>query len=121
MQRTTKQERKQNARLFWQYLTNGYCKNRVAVVIESQDSKTNPNIHRVQFKTSRVNGPAHNVIIAESIDGVTGCFYELIQNIHGNIEQKNYFENDFNKWLRKTCHMEIVYNDGLVIMLEYRN
>ena len=102
-------------------IPNRYYKNGVAVVIERQDSKTNPNVHRVQFITSRVNSPAHNVIIAESVDGVAGCFRELIKNIHGNIEQKNYFENDFNKWLRKACHMEIAYNDGLVIMLEYRN
>lgn len=118
MQRTTKQERKCNAKLFWQYLQTS-CNQKAAIVIESQNSKTNPNICRVQFRTVRVNSLEHDVVIAESVDGVAGCFHELIKNIHGNIEQKNYFEVEFNDWLRNICHMEITWYDGLVMMLEY--
>lgn len=118
MERTTSKERKNNARLFYQYLWNGVQK--AAIVIKRQESKTNPNIHRVQFVTSHVNGPASEVVIAESVDGITGCFHELIESIHGNIPQKGYYEDDFKIWLRKVCHMDMIWNDGLVIMLEYK-
>lgn len=119
MERTTAKERKDNAKMFYQYLWNGGVQ-KAAIVITRQDSKSNPNIHRVQFTTAHVNGSASNVVIAESVDGVAGCFRELISNIHGNIPQINYFEDEFRSWLRKTCHMNIVWNDGLVIMVEYK-
>lgn len=117
MERTTKAERKKYAKLFHQYLWNGIQK--AAIVIERQDSKSNPNIHRVQMITQQVNGPASHVVIAESVSGIAGCFHELIESIYGNIPQKNYFEDGFKDWLRKTCHMNITWNDGLVIMVEY--
>lgn len=39
------------------------------------------------------------VVIAESVDGITGCFYELFQNIKKLNVIKTYYENDFNNWL----------------------
>lgn len=120
MERTTAKERKNNAKSFYQYLCNCGVQ-KAAIVIVRQDSKTNPNIHRAQFITSHTNSPASNVVIAESVDGVSGCFMELISNIHGNIPQINYFDDKFRLWLRKTCHMDIVWNDGLVIMVEYKH
>lgn len=118
MERTTKAERKKNASMFRQYLNIGSLQ-KAAVIIERQVSKSNPNINRCQFITAKVNGPAREVVIAESVDGVAGCFRELIENCCGKIEQKNYFEDGFNEWLRKTCHMDITFNDGLVMMIEW--
>lgn len=119
MNRTTLKERKENAKAFYQYLWNGGAQ-KAAIVVLRQDSKTNPNIHRVQFITSHTNSPTSNVVIAESVDGISGCFRELISNIHGDIPQINYFDDKFRSWLRKICHMDIVWNDGLVIMVEYK-
>ena len=119
MERTTKKERKANANSFYHLLSGGYSQ-KAAIIIQRQESKTNPCINRCQFITSHVNGPASEVVIAESLDGVAGCFRELISNIYGAIPQINYFEDGFKAWLRKTCHMDITWNDGLVIMLEYK-
>ena len=118
MKRTTKAERKKNAKQFYQLICNGGVQ-KAAIVIHRQASKTNPNIHRCQFITAHVNGPASDVVIAESVDGITGCFYELVQSIQGNIPQKGYFEDGFQDWFRRTMHMRITWNDGLVIMVEY--
>ncbi len=118
MERTTRAKRKQYAREFYQLLCGGGVQ-KAAIVIQRQDSKTNPNIHRCQFITAHVNGPSSNVVIAESVDGITGCFYELVQSIQGNIPQKGYFEDGFQNWFRRTMHMRITWNDGLVIMVEY--
>ena len=118
MKRTSRAERKKMARQFYQLVCNGDVQ-KAAIVIQRQDSKTNPNIHRCQFITAHVNGLASNVVIAESVDGITGCFYELVQSIQGNIPQKGYFEDEFQNWFRKTMHMKITWNDGLVIMVEY--
>lgn len=129
MKRTNAKQRKKNAISFYQYLVTGN-EQKAAIVIERTDSKTNPNINRCRFITHRINSPASDVVIAESVDGIAGCFRELISNIHGDIPQKgfcgvglripNFFENDFKDWLRKTCHMKITWYDGLVMMIEYK-
>ncbi len=119
MERTNAKQRKKNAVSFYQYLVTGN-EQKAAIVIERTDSKTNPNIHRCRFITHHINSPASDVVIAESVDGVSGCFRELISNIHGDIPQKGFFENDFRSWLRKTCHMKITWYDGLVMMIEYK-
>ena len=118
MKRTTAKERKQYAKEFYQLVCGGSVQ-KAAIVVLRQDSRTNPNVHRVQFVTAHVNGPASEVVIAESVDGIAGCFRELIKNIQGDIPQKNYFEDGFKDWFRKTCHMKVIWNDGLVIMIEY--
>lgn len=118
MQRTTRKERKTNARLFYQQLCSGY-NDKAAIVIKRQDSKANPNISRVQFITAHATPVGSNMIIAESIDGVAGCFRELVENIHGNIPQYNYFEDGFKHWIMESCRMEIIWNDGLVIMIKF--
>jgi hypothetical protein len=115
--RTNKKDRKKNARLFWTYLWNGGQK--AAIVISR-----NPNNNRVQFITSNFNiGFSSPDVIAEcNYDGIRGCFYELIENIHGIkvTEQVDYFDDKFKDWLRKKCHMAITYNDGYVMMIEYK-
>ena len=115
MRRTTKEERKQNAKRFYQLLCgNGVRK--AAVVIERSDNGT-----RTQFVTAYANGSyATKAVIAESAAlGVDGCFYELVKSIFGGIVQTSCFESGFEDWLAKTCHMRITWKDGLVYMLEY--
>ncbi len=115
MERTTRKERKQNAKEFYQYL--GYT-DKAAIVILKQESKSNPNVRRVQFVTSKVNGPASQVVIAESVDGIAGCFYELVESLCGNIPQMGCFKDGFKDWLKETCRLNITFNDGLVILVE---
>lgn len=118
--RVSKAERKKNARYFYSRLTSGF-KDRAAIVIKCDDSTTNPNIKRTQFITNLRDRWSRPVVIAQSnIDGIVGCFNELIEFIGDGIEQEKYFHQDgFNEWLNNYFDIRIVYNDGLVIMLEY--
>ncbi len=117
MRRTTKEERKENARQFYAMLQNYKV---AAVVVERNESTTNPYVNRTKLLTS-VGSAGEPMVIAESpSDGITGCFWELMQNLG---REPNYDFNFFNKdslaWLRKTMHIGIKYKDNLVILLEY--
>ena len=114
--RTTKTERKENAIRFYNAFMNGNC-NRIAVVVNRMES-ANPNISRCQFiAVASPSGMENPIVIAESVEGVTGCYIELLENIK-KCPQKTYFEDGFNKWLKKTYNFEITYKDGLVFMFE---
>lgn len=114
--RTSKEERQFNAKCFFQEFVSG-CSNRTAIVVEREDSKTNPNIHRCRFLAKVSNGLP--VVISESVNqGISGCFEELIRSICGNVKQKKYCEEDFNSWLLLKLSCRMVYNDGFVIILE---
>lgn len=59
------------------------------------------------------------VVIAESINGIEGCFVELLGFIKENcIQNKKYWDDGFNEWLKKTYGFRISYKDGLVFMLK---
>lgn len=112
MKRTTKAERKQNARNFYQ-VYKGYVENRACIVVQRNEND------RVQFLTTIGSCNRNPMVIAETVNlGITGCWKEFIQNIAGNIDQVGYFEPDFDKWLIKTMGFDITYYDGLVFIIE---
>lgn len=112
--RVNSKERRNNARQWYSLLMNG-CSSRSAVVVKRCES-SNPNINRVQL--SACNAIGTPVVIAESVDGLTGCFYELLQNIKKLDTVRTYHENDFNEWLSENYGMYLTYNDGMVLMFE---
>lgn len=117
--RISKKERKENAKRFYNMFMNSNC-NKVAIVVERTESKTNPNINRCQFLAvpSTLAFMEKPVIIAESsIFGIEGCFMELLEFIKP-CKQKTYYEDGFNEWLMETYGFEITYKDGFVFMLE---
>lgn len=114
--RISKKERKENARQWYQRFLNGYD-TKIAIVVKRNESTTNPYVNRTQFFSCNTYGTP--IIIAESsTDGITGCFYELLQNIKKLNDYRTYHENDFNEWLKENYGMYITYRDGLVFMLE---
>ena len=112
--RTNAKERKGNARQWYSRLINSY-NSKSAVVVQRYES-SNPNISRVQLLACNAIGTP--VIISESIDGLTGCLYELLQNIKKLDTVRTYHENDFNDWLLENYNIYITYNDGMVLMFE---
>lgn len=112
--RSNIKERKDNAKQWYSLLINSY-NSKSAVVVRRYES-SNPNINRVQLLTCNVIGTP--VVIAESVDGITGCFYELFQNIKKSNVIKTYYENDFNDWLLENYNIYLTYNDGMVLLFE---
>ena len=112
--RVNAKERKSNARQWYSFLINSYD-SKSAVVIQRHES-SNPNINRVQLLSCNTIGTP--VVIAESVNGLTGCFYELFQNIKKLDTIRTYHENDFNDWLSENYNMYLTYNDGMVLMFE---
>lgn len=112
--RSNMKERKDNAKQWYSLLINGY-NSKSAVVVRRYES-SNPNINRVQLLACNVIGTP--VVIAESVDGKTGCFYELFQNIKKLNVIKTYHENDFNDWLLENYNIYLTYNDGMVLLFE---
>lgn len=112
--RSNMKERKDNAKQWYSLLINGY-NSKSAVVIRRYES-SNPNINRVQLLACNAIGTP--VVIAESVDGKTGCFYELFQDIKKLNVTKTYHENDFNDWLLENYNIYLTYNDGMVLLFE---
>ena len=117
--RTTKKERKENAKRFYDMFMNSSCNKAALVVVRTKSS--NPNINRCKFLVvpSTLAYMGKPVVIAESILGIEGCFIELLGFIKP-CAQKTYYEDGFNEWLIKNYGFEITYEDGLVFMLEKR-
>lgn len=112
--RTNVKERRSNARQWYFLLMNGRS-SKSAVVVKRCVSST-PNINRVQLLACYIMGT--QVVIAESVDGLTGCFHELLQNIKKLDTVRTYHEYDFNEWLSENYSMYLTYNDGMVLMFE---
>jgi hypothetical protein len=112
--RINAKERKNNARQWYSLLTSSY-NNKSAVVVK-RDESSNPNIFRVQLLACNTLGTP--VVIAESVDGISGCLYELFQNIEKTDVIRTYHENDFNDWLYDNYKLYLTYHDGLVLMFE---
>lgn len=118
--RVSKSERQKNAKQFYSNLIIGY-EGRVALVIKRSESTTNPNINRCQFLAATSISTTPNVI-ADSVDGIRGCFMELISFIDNKQQTKCYYgEDGFNEWLYDTLKFRIVYDDGFVIILKRNN
>ena len=119
MKRTTKKERENNARHFYALLQNRRV---AAVVIERNESTTNPYVKRCRLLTAvgSQNGGEPMVIAESPSDGVTGCFFELMDNLGFEVNYDfNFFNNDSLAWLRKNMHINVKYSDNLVILFEY--
>ena len=112
--RVNAKERKTNARQWYSLLTSSY-NNKSAVIVKRYKSK-NPNIFRVQLLACNTLGTP--VVIAESVNGMWGCLYELFQNIEKSDIVKIYHENGFEDWLCENYRLYISYNDGAVLMFE---
>ena len=112
MERTTKKQRAENARTFYQVFKN-LEHNRACIVVERNDNG------RTQFKTVPSNASGMKpIIIAESLGlGIDGCWIEFISNIY-NGRQTTYYEDDFKSWLKKILDIEITYYDGYVFIIE---
>ena len=81
--RVSKKERKENAKRFYSMFMNSNC-NKVAIVVQRTESRTNPNINRCQFLVvpSTLAFMEKPVIIVESnVLGIEGCFIELLDFI----------------------------------------
>ena len=113
--RTSKVERAENARKFYNMFMNSN-NSQAAIVVERSDS-SNPNIARCKFLAvlSTLAFGEQPVVIAESISGVDGCFKEFLSSIKA-IPQKSYFDYGFGEWLEKEYKFRISYKDGLVFM-----
>ncbi len=113
MSKTTKKERKDNARLFYQ-IFNNYEENRACIVVNRNKTC------KTQFLAVPSNlNFANPVVIAEDINlGIEGCWIEFIQNIMGNIQQKTYYEDGFKEWVNETLGFSITYFDGMVFIIE---
>lgn len=57
-------------------------------------------------------------IIAESKDGVKGCWEEFINSIKDTPLQENCYENNFNDWLIRNLGFAITHYNGLSYTLE---
>lgn len=95
--RVSKANRRTNAKQFYSTLINGY-EGRSAFVIKRSESTTNPNINRCQFLAAPFVSTMP-VVIADSVDGVRGCFMDLINSISKEKQNKYYGEDGFNEWL----------------------
>lgn len=115
--KTNAKERKSNARQWYSLLMNS--DNSKSAVVVQRYASSNPNINRVQLLACNTVGTP--VVISESIEGLTGCLCELLQNIKKLDTVKTYYENDFSNWLLRNYNICITYNDGMVLMFERGN
>ena len=108
--RISKKQRKENALNFYNAFINGHC-DRAAIVVNRTNSN-NPNINRCQFLVvpSSLAYMQNPVVIAESVLGVEGCFYELLDFIKP-CSQKTYFEDGFIKYKISKSNAWIKRND----------
>lgn len=113
--RTSKKNREDNARLFYNFFMYGNM-NKAAIVVRRIENNRGQDI-KCQFLTNVLSDKP--IVIAESTSGIEGCFMELLESINP-CPQITYFEDGFNDWLFKTFRFWIVYNDDLVIMLKRR-
>ena len=111
MRRTTKKERTENARLFNTMLHDWKSG---AIVVECSDS-TNPCISRTRFIACVVYGTP--IVIAESTQGIEGCWIEYFKSIRYEGKQIGYWDDNFHDWIFKEFGYKITYKDGLVFML----
>jgi hypothetical protein len=113
MRRTTKKERTENARLFNTMLCSSYS-NQGAIVVERNDS-TNPCISRTRFIACVAYGAP--IVIAESTQGIQGCWMEYFKSIGYEGKQTEYYHDNFHDWIYKEFQYKITYKDGLVFMI----
>ncbi|WP_191343944.1 hypothetical protein [Anaerotignum lactatifermentans] len=113
--RSTKQERKRNARVFYQSLMSGVYDRAAIVAVRNESS--NPNIQRCQFFAVIGLGMSKPVVIAESVWGVEGCFMELLNHIN-DTEQVHFHDDKFGSWLENTFKLKIDYWDGFVFVIK---
>jgi len=115
--RITKKERQENARQFYQSLQNN---GEGAIVIERRESSSNPYINRTHFKAvCSVLRDTPKVIAESPALGAEGCFIEMLEAIKPG-PQKCLHEIGFDAFLKAEYHLAITYDDGMVMMIEYK-
>lgn len=116
MQRTTKKERQENARQFYQALQET---GKGAVIIERKAPASTPYVTRTQFKAvCSVLNDDPKVIAEDAALGKEGCFYELLNAIK-SIPQTTLFESGFKEFLQEKYGIAIPYDDGTVMMFVF--
>ena len=114
--RTSKTERKENAKRFYINFRNSIS-DKITIVVNRKES-ANPNLSVCEFVAVPTQTSLGTpVVIARSNLGIEGCFIELLNNINP-LRQKTYYEDGFNEWLLETFGFGITYFDGLVFILE---
>ena len=108
--RTTKDERAKNARTWYTALMHG-TRDKVIIVLERSEKMC-------RFKSVTGNANNTQIVIAEHLDGVTGCMSELLTNIDNTEQLYTFFDDNFATWLRKKYRLKITYFDGFAMMLE---
>lgn len=114
--RISKKEREKNAKQFYNMFMNG-CNTKAAIVAKRINS-SNPHVSRCQFLAVPAFGWETPVVIAESNFGIEGCFIELFKFLNPGVEQKTYFEEGFDSWMKENFQCQITYKDGFVFMIE---
>lgn len=111
MKRTTQKQRTENAKAFNTMLCNW---KEGAIVVERIES-SNPNIVKTRFKVCVEYGTP--IIIAESTQGISGCFIEYFKSIGYKGKQTDYFDDNFYDWIYREFDYTIKYKDGMVFMI----
>lgn len=117
MKRTSKNERKQNARQF-----NMVMGEQAIIIVNRQESKTNPNINRCQIlaNTSRFLQDLPKVI-GESVEGRMIAFYEFLkvinENKSDNILSILYDREKLNDYLSENFGFYISFDEGFAMIL----
>ncbi len=57
------------------------------------------------------------IVIAESTQGIQGCWMEYFKNIGYEGKQTEYYHDNFHDWIYKEFQYKITYKDGLVFMI----
>ncbi len=112
MPRTTKEERKKNAKWFYEKLSK---EKKICVVIYKEPSNSNS----VKLLCKLCDYMTPRVIAASPNLGIEGCFIELSTALNC-CESVGYYEPGFADWIKEKFQMEITYNDGLVMIFEWR-
>lgn len=118
--RTTKKERKENAKNFYNTFMNSNC-NQAAIVVERTES-SNPNIIRCRFIAvpSTLAFMENPIVIAESVSGITGCFMELLDDIkpRRGTEKKHILTMVLTIGLKKRISSELHIRTDLYLCLK---
>lgn len=111
MKRTTQKQRTENAKAF----NTMICEWKEAAIVVERADTSNSNIVKTRFKACVVYGTP--IVIAESIEGISGCFREYFKSIGYQGKQTDYFDDNFNDWIYKEFDYTIEYKDGMVFMI----
>lgn len=117
MSRTTRAERKANAKNFYRILQNSGK----AVVVRERIKSSNPNYYHVRFIASKASvlRNTDTYVIAEGYAlGTEECFFEFFENIGMKHPIKTCYEDGFDDWVKANYGIKITYDDGYAMIWE---